>query len=54
MLPQLLLHPDPAKRPSAKGLCKHVVLREEKNGKLAAQLRRELNVEKFKTAMLEK
>ncbi|CAF98865.1 unnamed protein product [Tetraodon nigroviridis] len=51
---QSLLHPDVTKRPSTKELCKHVVLREEKNGRLAAQLRRELNVEKFKTAMLEK
>ncbi|XP_003967224.1 wee1-like protein kinase 2 [Takifugu rubripes] len=51
---QLLLYPDLTKRPSAKELCKHVMLREEKTGRLAAQLRRELNVEKFKTAMLEK
>ncbi|KAG7214931.1 hypothetical protein INR49_005206 [Caranx melampygus] len=51
---QLLLDPDPTKRPSAKELCKHTVLREERTGRLAAQLRRELNVEKFRTAMLEK
>lgn len=51
---QLLLDPDPTKRPSARDLCKHAVLREERTGRLAAQLRRELNVEKFRTAMLEK
>ncbi|XP_022605698.1 wee1-like protein kinase 2 [Seriola dumerili] len=51
---QLLLDPDPLKRPSARELCKHTVLREERTGRLAAQLRRELNVEKFRTAMLEK
>ncbi|XP_019749728.1 wee1-like protein kinase 2 [Hippocampus comes] len=51
---QLLLDPDPTKRPSARELCKHSVLRQERTGRLAAQLRRELNVEKFRTAMLEK
>ncbi|XP_019131710.1 wee1-like protein kinase 2 isoform X1 [Larimichthys crocea] len=51
---QLLLDPDLTKRPSARDLCKHTVLREERTGRLAAQLRRELNVEKFRTAMLEK
>ncbi|XP_042352248.1 wee1-like protein kinase 2 [Plectropomus leopardus] len=51
---QLLLDPDLMKRPSARELCKHTVLREERAGKVAAQLRRELNVEKFRTAMLEK
>ncbi|XP_076588793.1 wee1-like protein kinase 2 isoform X2 [Chaetodon auriga] len=51
---QLLLDPDLAKRPSARELCKHTILREERTGRLAAQLRRELNVEKFRTAMLEK
>ncbi|XP_072290847.1 wee1-like protein kinase 2 [Eucyclogobius newberryi] len=51
---QLLLDPDPAKRPSAKELCKHPVLKDEGQGKLAAQLRKELNVERFRTAMLEK
>ncbi|XP_061677390.1 wee1-like protein kinase 2 isoform X2 [Syngnathoides biaculeatus] len=51
---QLLLDPDPSKRPSARELCKHSVLRQERAGRLAAQLRRELNVEKFRTAMLEK
>lgn len=49
-----MLCPDMTKRPSAKELCKHVALRGEKNGRLATRLRRELNVEKFKTAMLEK
>ncbi|CAJ1057207.1 wee1-like protein kinase 2 [Xyrichtys novacula] len=51
---QSLLDPDLTKRPTAKELCKHTVLREERTGRLAAQLRRELNVEKFRTAMLEK
>nr|XP_020458673.1 wee1-like protein kinase 2 [Monopterus albus]XP_020458674.1 wee1-like protein kinase 2 [Monopterus albus] len=51
---QLMLDPDPIKRPSARELCKHPVLREERSGRLAAQLRRELNVEKFRTAMLER
>ncbi|KAM3870334.1 wee1-like protein kinase 2 [Diretmus argenteus] len=51
---QLLLDPEPTKRPSARELCKHTVLREEETGRLAAQLLRELNVEKFRTAMLEK
>ncbi|XP_044049372.1 wee1-like protein kinase 2 [Siniperca chuatsi] len=51
---QLLLDPDLTKRPSARELCKHTVLREKRTGRLAAQLRRELNVEKFRTAMLEK
>ncbi|XP_049580190.1 wee1-like protein kinase 2 isoform X2 [Syngnathus scovelli] len=50
----LMMDPNPTKRPSAKELCKHSVLRQEKTGRLAAQLRRELNVEKFRTAMLEK
>ncbi|XP_053283150.1 wee1-like protein kinase 2 isoform X2 [Pleuronectes platessa] len=51
---QLLLDPDQRKRPSARELCKHPVLRDERTGRLATQLRRELNVEKFRTAMLEK
>ncbi|XP_061773954.1 wee1-like protein kinase 2 isoform X2 [Nerophis ophidion] len=51
---QSLLNSDVTKRPSAKELCKHSVLRQEKTGRLAAQLRQELNVEKFRTAMLEK
>ncbi|XP_036962690.1 wee1-like protein kinase 2 isoform X3 [Acanthopagrus latus] len=51
---QSLLDPDLTKRLSAREVCKHTVLREERTGRLAAQLRRELNVEKFRTAMLEK
>uniref|UniRef100_A0A3Q2SXF3 Wee1-like protein kinase n=1 Tax=Fundulus heteroclitus TaxID=8078 RepID=A0A3Q2SXF3_FUNHE len=51
---QSMLDPDPMKRPSAKELCKHTLLREKRTERLAAQLRRELNVEKFRTAMLEK
>ncbi|XP_029290053.1 wee1-like protein kinase 2 isoform X2 [Cottoperca gobio] len=51
---QLLLDPDLTKRPSARELCKHTVLRDERTGREAVELRRELNVEKFRTAMLEK
>ncbi|XP_074487954.1 wee1-like protein kinase 2 isoform X1 [Sebastes fasciatus] len=51
---QSLLDPDLTKRPSARELCKHTVLREERTGRVAAQLRQELNLEKFRTAMLEK
>ncbi|MCI4379226.1 hypothetical protein PGIGA_G00225550 [Pangasianodon gigas] len=51
---QTMMDPDPAVRPSASALCRHPVLRRERAGKLAAQLRRELNVEKFRTAMLER
>ncbi|KAK5928393.1 hypothetical protein CgunFtcFv8_013460 [Champsocephalus gunnari] len=51
---QLLLDPDLTKRPSARELCKHPVLREGRTGKVAARLRQELNVEKFRTAMLER
>ncbi|KAM8891073.1 wee1-like protein kinase 2 isoform 1-T1 [Spinachia spinachia] len=51
---QLLLDPDLTKRPSARELCKHTVLRDDRTGRVAARLRRELNVEKFRTAMLEK
>ncbi|XP_063765580.1 wee1-like protein kinase 2 isoform X2 [Eleginops maclovinus] len=51
---QLLLNPDLTKRPSARELCKHPVLRDDRTGRVAAQLRQELNVEKFRTAMLEK
>uniref|UniRef100_A0A6Q2YSA6 Wee1-like protein kinase n=1 Tax=Esox lucius TaxID=8010 RepID=A0A6Q2YSA6_ESOLU len=50
---QTMLDPEPSQRPSATALCRHPVLK-ERSGKLAAQLRRELNVEKFRTAMLEK
>ncbi|XP_056334504.1 wee1-like protein kinase 2 [Danio aesculapii] len=49
-----LLDPDPTARPSATALCRHDVLRKERAGKLATQLRKELNVEKFRTAMLER
>ncbi|CAN2387239.1 non-membrane spanning protein tyrosine kinase activity, partial [Pristimantis euphronides] len=49
---KMLIHPDPAVRPSAATLVKHPVLRRSV-GK-AAQLQKELNVEKFKTAMLER
>ncbi|TRY66391.1 hypothetical protein DNTS_003356, partial [Danionella cerebrum] len=49
-----LLDPDPTRRPSATALCRDDVLREKNAGKLATQLRRELNVEKFRTAMLER
>ncbi|XP_033489862.1 wee1-like protein kinase 2 isoform X1 [Epinephelus lanceolatus] len=51
---QLLLDPDLTKRPSARELCKHTILRQERTGVVAAQLRRQLNEEKFRTAMLEK
>ncbi|XP_018419435.1 PREDICTED: wee1-like protein kinase 2 [Nanorana parkeri] len=47
-----LIHPDPRMRPSAAALVKHTVLRRS-HGK-AAQLQKQLNVEKFKTAMLER
>ncbi|KAM9481231.1 wee1-like protein kinase 2 [Clarias gariepinus] len=51
---QMMLDPDPAVRPSSSALCRHPVLRRERAGKLAAELRRELNVEKFRTAVLER
>ncbi|XP_024137704.1 wee1-like protein kinase 2 isoform X1 [Oryzias melastigma] len=51
---QLLLDPDPVRRPSAKELCKHAVLRENRTERLAAKLRKELNVEKFRISVLEK
>ncbi|XP_044297153.1 wee1-like protein kinase 2 [Varanus komodoensis] len=49
---ELMIHPDPVRRPSAAALTKHSVLRPSL-GK-AAQLQRQLNVERFKTAMLER
>ncbi|XP_019370977.1 PREDICTED: wee1-like protein kinase 2 isoform X2 [Gavialis gangeticus] len=49
---KLMIHPDPVTRPSATALTKHPVLRPSL-GK-AAQLQKQLNVEKFKTAMLER
>ncbi|XP_014866476.1 PREDICTED: wee1-like protein kinase 2 isoform X1 [Poecilia mexicana] len=51
---QSLLDPDPVNRPSARELCRHPVLREKQTERLNAQLQWELNVEKFRTAMLEK
>ncbi|XP_055789969.1 wee1-like protein kinase 2 isoform X3 [Salvelinus fontinalis] len=54
VLHETLLDPEPSQRPSASALCRQPVLRKERTGKLAAQLRRELNVERFRTAMLEK
>ncbi|KAM6301661.1 wee1-like protein kinase 2 [Podargus strigoides] len=49
---KLMIHPDPVKRPSATALTKHPVLRPS-CGK-AMQLQKQLNVEKCKTAMLER
>ncbi|XP_053321287.1 wee1-like protein kinase 2 [Spea bombifrons] len=49
---KVLIHPDPARRPAAAALAKNLVLRRSV-GK-AAQLQKQLNVEKFKTAMLER
>ncbi|KAG8138294.1 hypothetical protein E2320_004197 [Naja naja] len=49
---KLMIHPDPIVRPSAAALTKHPLLRPSL-GK-AAQLQEQLNVEKFKTAMLER
>ncbi|OCT86098.1 hypothetical protein XELAEV_18019792mg [Xenopus laevis] len=49
---KLLVHPDPVTRPPAASLAKNSVLR-RCVGK-AAELQKQLNVEKFKTAMLER
>uniref|UniRef100_A0A8B9FFT2 non-specific protein-tyrosine kinase n=1 Tax=Amazona collaria TaxID=241587 RepID=A0A8B9FFT2_9PSIT len=49
---KLMIHPDPAERPSAMALTKHPVLRPSR-GK-AVQLQKQLNVEKCKTATLER
>ncbi|NXG49205.1 WEE2 kinase, partial [Psilopogon haemacephalus] len=49
---ELMIHPDPVERPSATALTKHPVLCPSR-GK-AAQLQKQLNVEKRKTAMLER
>ncbi|NXP45730.1 WEE2 kinase, partial [Heliornis fulica] len=49
---KLMIHPDPAERPSATALTKHPVLCPFR-GK-AVQLQKQLNVEKCKTAMLER
>ncbi|XP_043564858.1 wee1-like protein kinase 2-A [Chiloscyllium plagiosum] len=50
---KLMIHPDPVDRPSSAGLTRHPVLRQNSR-KLASQLRKELNVERFRTAMLER
>ncbi|XP_059508605.1 wee1-like protein kinase 2-A [Stegostoma tigrinum] len=50
---KLMIHPDPTERPSSAGLTRHPVLRRNSR-KLASQLRKELNVERFRTAMLER
>ncbi|XP_072340339.1 wee1-like protein kinase 2 isoform X4 [Scyliorhinus torazame] len=50
---ELMVHPDPVERPSSAGLTRHPVLRRNSK-KLASQLRKELNVERFRTAMLER
>ncbi|XP_066854248.1 wee1-like protein kinase 2 isoform X3 [Anser cygnoides] len=49
---KLMIHPDPAERPSATALTKHPVLRPSLEK--AVQLQKQLNVEKCKTAMLER
>ncbi|XP_061494743.1 wee1-like protein kinase 2 [Rhineura floridana] len=49
---KLMIHPDPVARPSATALTKHSVLRPSL-GK-AAQLQEQLNVERFKIAVLER
>ncbi|KFO96533.1 Wee1-like kinase 2, partial [Calypte anna] len=49
---QLMIHPDPVERPSATALTKHPILCPS-CGK-AVQLQKQLNVEKCKTAMLER
>ncbi|XP_063052974.1 wee1-like protein kinase 2 [Engraulis encrasicolus] len=51
---QDMIDPDPAVRPSASVLGKHPSLRRKRAGKIAAELRKELNVEKFRSAMLER
>ncbi|XP_078272656.1 wee1-like protein kinase 2-A isoform X2 [Rhinoraja longicauda] len=48
-----LISPDPAHRPSSAALTRHPILRRNSN-KVASQLRKELNVERFRTAMLER
>ncbi|XP_066580671.1 wee1-like protein kinase 2 isoform X4 [Amia ocellicauda] len=49
----MLLDPIASVRPSASALCRHPVLKRG-SGKSAAQLLKELNVERFRTAMLER
>ncbi|XP_048877356.1 wee1-like protein kinase 2 isoform X3 [Brienomyrus brachyistius] len=51
---QMMLDPEPALRPSASVLCRNPLLRKEGTTTVADQLRKELNVEKFRTAMLER
>ncbi|KAJ8391056.1 hypothetical protein AAFF_G00096770 [Aldrovandia affinis] len=53
-LMQMLLDPEPHLRPSASVLCRHPFLCREGARKIASQLRKELNVERFRTAMLER
>uniref|UniRef100_A0A4W3J5Y7 Protein kinase domain-containing protein n=1 Tax=Callorhinchus milii TaxID=7868 RepID=A0A4W3J5Y7_CALMI len=50
---KLMVHPNPIERPSAAALTKHPTLRRTM-GKSAAQLHKELNIECFRTAMLER
>lgn len=50
---QLMIHPDPTRRPSASELIKHPVLLTAARMS-ADQLRVELNAEKFKNALLQK
>lgn len=50
---QLMIHPDPTRRPSASCLIKHPVLLTAARMS-ADQLRVELNAEKFKNALLQK
>ncbi|XP_010876615.1 wee1-like protein kinase 1-A [Esox lucius] len=50
---KLMIHPDPARRPSSSGLTKHPVLLTASRMS-ADQLRVELNAEKFKNALLQK
>lgn len=52
-IPQLMIHPDPNRRPSTSDLIKHPVLLTAARMS-ADQLRVELNAEKFKNALLQK
>ncbi|XP_069759324.1 wee1-like protein kinase 2-A isoform X2 [Narcine bancroftii] len=47
-----LISPDPVQRPSSAALTRHPILRRN-SSKVASQLQKELNVERFRTAMLE-
>ncbi|KAJ8261904.1 hypothetical protein GJAV_G00159800 [Gymnothorax javanicus] len=53
-LMEMLLRPEPSSRPSASALCRHPLLRRQSSQKMALELRKELNVERFRTAMLER